>query len=666
MQLQDNVGTFLEDEEKKRKAKEEAQNQKLFDQIISDKNHGLRFNPWNQDPTPPEDEGSKALKAIGDSADQAAYEANNEGNNEGVSTLATTGDSKQTVNAFGAAPDNVKRAAEGILNSPEETEKSITRAQSDRKSGREPGKVDQFVEAISFFLPTAIGAVVGEMVGGGDRGAGAVAGAETATKLGASYRDFQFKKAQLGQDQEKIDIAKKASEAKIDQADDRIDIDRERQLTEEDRVALKYDEFKHKKKYDFAKLKADKDDLKYKTKVFEATLARKDRKLDQGDRKIDLKVTKTFNDMKNADIKLNQSQQKIDNSKAKAEKYIEIANKKTEELKRKTDIFEMKVKSGIKISNEKLKLHRKEVEQAQQKINNAKEKADRHFQLAEKESNRKVQYQKYLEKKDIALQKHRAQKRQYALSKTDLTPDYVDKNTGLPITTKGDGAGGFHFIDSNGNIVSPDKVIHKEQALAEYKNERIDERQQRGFVEKRNLKTVDSIDKFRSAADIKEGMKVQSGAASMRALLSSGKPISEEFLVSWTAKGIQRQVGTLGERDVDRAKVPLDVLNRIKSGFKEWLSGDMTSAKRAALQSLLTTVEDKQIKELREKIRGQATDFTAKSLGTDRKSYERDLMSKINVSLTSEEQDALKYIEENPNSKLSKRIRARLKRRGAL
>ena len=76
---------------------------------------------------------------------------------------------------------------------------------------------NNFLEALSFFLPTALGALVGGAIEGTE---GAVAGAETATSLGASFRDHQLKKEQMQLKREELELKKnkpaKPKDMKID------------------------------------------------------------------------------------------------------------------------------------------------------------------------------------------------------------------------------------------------------------------------------------------------------------------------------------------------------------------------------------------------------------------------------------------------------------------
>lgn len=60
--------------------------------------------------------------------------------------------------------------------------------------GGEPSVKDAFIEALTFFLPTALGALVGGVIEGDE---GVIAGAEAGGSLGASFRDFQFKQAEF-------------------------------------------------------------------------------------------------------------------------------------------------------------------------------------------------------------------------------------------------------------------------------------------------------------------------------------------------------------------------------------------------------------------------------------------------------------------------------------
>ena len=87
-----------------------------------------------------------------------------------------------------------KKQVEIDAKDPVKMQRAIARSDAAKQQGQQPSPRDAFMEALSFFLPTALGALVGGAIEGTE---GAVAGAETATSLGASFRDHQLKKEEM-------------------------------------------------------------------------------------------------------------------------------------------------------------------------------------------------------------------------------------------------------------------------------------------------------------------------------------------------------------------------------------------------------------------------------------------------------------------------------------
>ena len=118
--------------------------------------------------------------------------------------LAGTEQGKRVINrGVEAAPINTQQSIKDKMVNPDSIVESKMRFQKAALTGQEPSLKDSFTEALTFFLPTAIGALGGALGGGIEGGA---SGAEAGTSLGAAFRSHQLKKEEMKLKQEDLDI----------------------------------------------------------------------------------------------------------------------------------------------------------------------------------------------------------------------------------------------------------------------------------------------------------------------------------------------------------------------------------------------------------------------------------------------------------------------------
>lgn len=86
--------------------------------------------------------------------------------------------------------ENVRFQVKKLIDNPQALAQQQARIETQKAEGKPMGMVDQFVDGLQFFMPTAIGALVGAIGGGSAAG---VAGAEAGTALGNDYREFKGK-----------------------------------------------------------------------------------------------------------------------------------------------------------------------------------------------------------------------------------------------------------------------------------------------------------------------------------------------------------------------------------------------------------------------------------------------------------------------------------------
>lgn len=94
--------------------------------------------------------------------------------------------------------DSVKFQVKKMFDDPKMLQQQQASIAQKKAAGQPTGMVDNFVDALTFFLPTALGAAIGAIGGGNAAGA---AGAQAGTELGNAYRQYGLDKAKLQQQQ---------------------------------------------------------------------------------------------------------------------------------------------------------------------------------------------------------------------------------------------------------------------------------------------------------------------------------------------------------------------------------------------------------------------------------------------------------------------------------
>ncbi len=136
--------------------------------------------------------------------------------------LAVGNDPAKRLIAKGAEslPEQLRRTFIEDLNNPDKIVEDIAISKQGKQRGEDGNIKNNFMDALTFFLPTAIGALVGGAFEGTE---GAVAGAESATSLGAAFREHNLKRADLDLKRDALDqkqlIAGKAKPSKFQQTD---------------------------------------------------------------------------------------------------------------------------------------------------------------------------------------------------------------------------------------------------------------------------------------------------------------------------------------------------------------------------------------------------------------------------------------------------------------
>lgn len=153
---------------------------------------------------------------------QLVKELNDEQNKFALTRQIVADSPRETAQIIDQAPasDAVKSVVKNIAADPNMLRAKQEEIEEKKQSGKELGLVDSFVDSLQFFLPTAIGALVGGIVEGSE---GALAGAEAAQKLGDAKREYDLKKQKFGQDSAEAENARR----RLEQADRRLALQEE-------------------------------------------------------------------------------------------------------------------------------------------------------------------------------------------------------------------------------------------------------------------------------------------------------------------------------------------------------------------------------------------------------------------------------------------------------
>ena len=112
----------------------------------------------------------------------------------GAVLTQTESGQREVASASEALPENVRRTVVEEAKNPDKVTQSIQRSKQGKATGSDASIKDNFMDAVSFFLPTAIGALAGGALGGTE---GALQGAKDATNLASGFRSHQLKKEEL-------------------------------------------------------------------------------------------------------------------------------------------------------------------------------------------------------------------------------------------------------------------------------------------------------------------------------------------------------------------------------------------------------------------------------------------------------------------------------------
>lgn len=139
--------------------------------------------------------------------------------------------------AVDTLPTHVADNVTSKLTDVDKVTESIGRSQILKSQGQEPGIGDQFMEAISFFLPTIGGAIIGGIGGGTE---GALAGAQTAQGLTQQFRDTTLQREELELKKRKANEAKGLDPIELE----RLNISRQNAETRQKELAIQIERMK--------------------------------------------------------------------------------------------------------------------------------------------------------------------------------------------------------------------------------------------------------------------------------------------------------------------------------------------------------------------------------------------------------------------------------------
>jgi hypothetical protein len=248
-----------------------------------------------------------------------------------------------------------------------------------------------------------------------------------------------------------------------------------------------------------------------------------------------------------------------------------------------------------------------------------------------------------LKQEELSIKRLKELKEGSALD-LDKTANFQHKVTGEPIWQGVKEGNRGVLVDSRGNEIDPKDVVDIGTARARENQTSIDRRHYSGKSDRQN-RVIDSAFKgFVNRTDIMSMRESRLEIQRLKKLLDSGKPITEGFISTWVAKGLQGQAGMLSDKDVIRAKIPINVGQSAISAVKEFFAGDMSDSKKRAAKELFKVMSDTNEELIMDSIKGFSTKGRAKRLGLTVDEIEQELKDTLGVVDLSRKRKRLKEL----------------------
>jgi polyhydroxyalkanoate synthesis regulator phasin len=237
------------------------------------------------------------------------------------------------------------------------------------------------------------------------------------------------------------------------------------------------------------------------------------------------------------------------------------------------------------------------------------------------------------QKRDYDLQRGQLEARRQQQQRTDITPDYVDKETGTPLFTQEQADGTVKFVDDQGKVYDSTKVQSIREREMAIRQKAVGERQSKNLSMQDQRRLDARIKNY--SKDLEKEVENIKNIDDLQNLLDSNTSITGliEFKM---AKGIANEVGNLTE---DERKVAAQI-----TGFKgnisniqSYLTSKLSTMQRNEIQRLIDFIRPRAKKRIKSKVVQKSKAGVARIKGYSAEDFADELQSSLGVDLSVKE-----------------------------
>lgn len=220
-----------------------------------------------------------------------------------------------------------------------------------------------------------------------------------------------------------------------------------------------------------------------------------------------------------------------------------------------------------------------------------------------------------VKQQELALEEEKIKGAGAKTPKSDITPDFVLKDTGEPVFSTQDANGNAIFVNQFGKQVDARQL----QSVSAFDNiarqEAIDKRFKENRTESQFKSTDRYLNNFSSSDSVKKAKSSIQDSGVILDLIESRQPITADQVAVFNARGLFNEVGRLSDDDVKRAGIPLDLWKRNKNNLVQFFKGDMDDDTRKVASRLLRKVISLKQEQLKTEVQTRGNAERAKRFG---------------------------------------------------
>jgi len=235
------------------------------------------------------------------------------------------------------------------------------------------------------------------------------------------------------------------------------------------------------------------------------------------------------------------------------------------------------------------------------------------------------------EKRDYDLQRVRLEQTRTNRRKRDITPDFVDKETGTPLFTEEQPDGTVKFVDDTGKIYPSSGVKSMREIQEEQSHLNKLERQAKNLDMRERMEVLDSVTEFRKSND-KDLEKIKS-MDNVVGLINSNNPITSDQIATFNARGLFDEVGRLSDDDVKRAVPGAKLGIRVKNNISQFIKGDAAPEMKKIAAKLIQFVADRKRSQIEKALNMRTSKNKANLLGVDQKLLKELYREELGIDL---------------------------------